>query len=254
MLKFSVCIEMIFRDLPMEERIAKVAEAGAPAIEFWSWEKKESLDGIKAAADEHGLVIAAHGGSSARNLVDPANKDAYVDGLKKSLEVARRLGCSTVIQTTGNAIEGVPRQEQHKSIVEHLKAAAPLVEDAGVTLVLEALNTLVDHKGYYLDHTAEAVEIVEEVGSPNVKLLHDIYHMQIMEGNVIDTIAANIRHIGHFHVADVPGRFQPGTGELNYANIFKKIDELGYEGFVGMEFKPAGDDVEVVRSVMSLAN
>ena len=254
MLNFSVCIEMIFRDLPIEERIAKVAEAGAPAIEFWSWENKEDLDGIRAAADKHGLAVAAHSGSPAKNLVDPSNKDAYLEGLKKGIEVARRLGCKTLLQTTGNEIEGVPRAEQHKSIVEHLKAAAPIVEDAGVTLVLEPLNTLVNHKGYYLDHTAEGVEIIEEVGSPNVKLLHDIYHMQIMEGNVIDTIAANIQHIGHFHTGDVPGRNQPGTGELNYANIFKKIDELGYEGFVGMEFKPIGDEVEVVRSVMALAS
>jgi len=253
MIKFSVCVEMIFRDLPFVERVRKVAEAGAEGVEFWRWDNKEDLDGIRKVADECGVKIVAHTGSPSNNLVNPDNKKDYIEGLRKGIEVAKKLGCSTLLQTTGNELKDVPRAEQHRSIVEHLKEAAPIVEDAGVVLVLEPLNTLVDHKGYYLDSTAEAVEILQEVNSPNVKLLYDIYHMQIMEGNIIQTIEKNISLIGHFHIADVPGRHEPGTGELNYGSIFRKIDELGYDGFVGMEFKPLGDHLEAVKSVMAMA-
>jgi len=136
---------------------------------------------------------------------------------------------------TGNEIPGQTRAEQHARIVAALKAAAPLAEAAGVQLVLEPLNILVNHKGYYLTTTTEAAEIITEVGSPNVHILYDVYHQQITEGNLIDTIRANIRLIGHIHVGDVPGRKQPGTGEINYKNVFQAIRDTGYAGFVVFE-------------------
>jgi hydroxypyruvate isomerase len=129
---------------------------------------------------------------------------------------------------------------------------APDAEEAGVTLVLEPLNTAVDHPGYYLTSTAEGIEIVEEVGSPSVQLLYDVYHQQITEGNVIDTITDHVEHIGHIHIADVPGRHEPGTGELNYANVFDAIDDADYEGYVGCEFSPTGDPDAAMADVLEL--
>ena len=126
-----------------------------------------------------------------------------------------------MLVTTGNEIEGVRRGNQHQSIVDGLKLAAEILEGAGITFSLEPLNILVNHKGYYLYTSEEGFQIVDQVGSPNVGLLFDIYHQQITEGNLIANITASIDKITHFHVADVPGRHEPGTGEINYRNVLR---------------------------------
>jgi hydroxypyruvate isomerase len=120
-------------------------------------------------------------------------------------------------------------------------------------VVVEPLNVLVDHPGYYLTASAEGFEILDEVGSQAVKLLFDIYHQQITEGNLLANIVPHIKQIGHFHVADVPGRHEPGTGEINYANVFHAIDKAGYEGFVGLEYWPTVPAADTLRTVRALA-
>jgi hydroxypyruvate isomerase len=123
-----------------------------------------------------------------------------------------------------------------------------------VTLVLEPLNIKVDHPGYYLQTAKEGFEMIDEVGSPALKMLFDIYHHQIMEGNVIADITKNIAKIAHFHVADVPGRHEPGSGEINYANVFRAIASSGYQGFVGLEYKPSRAAEETLRDVLRMSN
>ena len=253
MLKLSACIEMIYSDLPFVERIAQVGRAGLRAFEFWGWEDKD-IDAIGEAKDKAGVAVASIVGSGGGDLVDPAQRGAFVQGVGKSIETAHRLGCKTLIIVTGNGRAGVPRAAQHHSIVEGLKQAAPLAEAESVTLALEPLNILVDHKGYYLSTSAEGFQILNEVASPNVKLLYDIYHQQITEGNLIANIEAGIKDIAHFHVADVPGRHEPGTGEINYRNVFKRIDALGYQGYVGLEYGPVADAGDTLRHVMELAS
>jgi len=251
MVRFSVCIEMIFRELPFLDRIDAVAEAGYPAFEFWGWRRKD-LNGILERKRRHGLDIATFSVDHKGRLVDHSTRNMFINGLKESLETAHKLECSTLLVTVGNEMPGVPRKKQHESIVECLREAAEFAEKAGVTLVLEPLNVLVDHKGYYLYSSREGFEIINEVNSPNVKILYDIYHQQIMEGNLIDTITKNIDLIGHFHVADVPGRHEPGTGEINYVNIFKRIENTGYGGYIGLEFKPLTNSKEALRKVMNM--
>jgi len=251
MLRFSVCIETIFRELPFLDRIDAVAETGYPAFEFWGWRRKD-LDGILERKRRHGLEVAIFSVDHKGRLVDYSTRNEFIAGLKESLKIAHRLECSTLLVTVGKEITGVPRKRQHESIVKCLREAARLTEKAGVTLALEPLNVLVDHKGYYLYSSREGFEIINEVNSPNVKLLYDIYHQQIMEGNLIDTITRNIDHIAHFHVADVPGRHEPGTGEINYVNVFRSIENAGYDGYVGLEFKPLTDSKEALRKVMSM--
>lgn len=187
------------------------------------------------------------------HLVDPTVRNEFIKGVKTSVETAHKLECPTLLVTVGNELEGVPRKKQHESIVEGLREASKIAEKASVTLALEPLNVLVDHKGYYLYSSAEGFEILREVNSSNVKLLYDIYHQQITEGNLIDTITKNIGSIAHFHVGDVPGRHEPGTGEINYANVFKKIDEAGYRGYVSLEFRPLKDPKEALEKVKKLA-
>ena len=239
---------MIFTELPFLERIGAVADSGFEAFEFWGWRNKD-VDAILRSKKEHGLAISSLSVDPGGRIVDYSTKDVFIKGLRDSIEVAHKLGCERLIVTTGNEMIGVPRVVQHQNIVKILKEAAKLAENANVTLVLEPLNVLVDHKGYYLYSSGEGFEILREVDSPNIKLLYDIYHQQITEGNLIDTITKNIKLIGHFHAADVPGRHEFGTGEINYSNVLKRIDELGYGGFVGLEFMPLVESREALRAV-----
>ncbi|MEN6644845.1 MAG: TIM barrel protein [Armatimonadia bacterium] len=247
-LKFSVCIEMLFTDLDILERPAAVAAAGVPGIEFWGWKQKD-LNAIKAKADAAGVKIAGFCVQTDAALVNPETTAEWVEDAKASIDEAKRLGVPSLIVTTGQEIEGMPRATQHAAVVAGLKGIAPYAEAAGITLVLEPLNVLVNHKGYYLATSDEGFEILDEVGSPRVKLLYDIYHQQITEGNLIDRITAGIDKIGHFHVADVPGRHEPGTGEINYRNVFAKIAELGSEGYVGLEFTTTTTAAEAMEKV-----
>ncbi|MGQ9609123.1 MAG: hydroxypyruvate isomerase family protein [bacterium] len=252
MIKFSVCIEALYGKIPnYVERIERVASVGMKAFEFWGFGNKD-IDAIKSAKDKYGLEVATFGADVGGPLVDPANRSKIVDGLKRSAEIAHKLDCKSLIVTTGNEIPGVSRDEQHKSIVDGLKIAAKVMEDEGLTLCLEPLNILVNHKGYYLYTSSEAFQIVDEVGSPNIKILYDIYHQQITEGNLITTITANIGKIGHFHLADVPGRHEPGTGEINYRNVFKSISQTGYDKFVGLEYWPIGSDDDSLKMLLDM--
>lgn len=252
MFQLSACIEMIFRNLPFPERIQKVAECGLPACEFWGWGNKD-LDAIVRAKEAAGIAIAAMVCDTRGPLVADGSAAPFVEGLKASCEVAQRLGTRVLIVTTGQEIPGKPRSEQHANLVSALRAGAPIAEDAGITLVLEPLNVLVNHKGYYLSTSAEGFEIVREVGSPHVKLLFDIYHQQITEGNLINNITANIALIGHFHAADHPGRHELGTGEIHYGNVFRAIAKTGYSGYVGLEYAPLADPAETLRQALALA-
>jgi hydroxypyruvate isomerase len=169
------------------------------------------------------------------SLTDPAGRDAYLAGLRESIAAADRLGTRTLISQVG-ADTGADRAAQRASIVAGLKAAAPLLERSGVTLVIEPLNTRVDHPGYYLVSSDEGFAIVDAVGSGKIKLLFDIYHQQISEGDIIRRVSANIAKIGHFHCAGVPGRHEIDAGELDYRRVFQAIGALDYPGFMGLEY------------------
>jgi hydroxypyruvate isomerase len=251
-IRLSVCIDMILTEIPFTDRMAHVKQLGYPAFEFWDWKKKD-LDAIQRKKDELGLEIATMMGSGWKQLFTEESRRGFVAEIRDSLATAGRLGVKTLIVTTGMVDRTMPRADQHAAYVAALKAAAPFAEQAGVTLALEPLNTKVDHPGYYLDSAREGFEILDEVGSPRVMMLFDIYHHQIMEGNIIPDITKYISKIAHFHVADVPGRHEPGTGEINYANVFKAIAVLGYQGFVGLEFKPSRNADDVLREVSKLA-
>ena len=260
-MKLSACICTVFREVEFVQRIAKVKEAGLPAFEFWGWNGTD-LDAVAAAKKAAGLDLAA----ICVDSTDPAMKQAWPKGIlvnpelrplfvaatRESIQVAKRLGCPTLIATVGNEQPGLSAWQMHDSIVAGLRAVAGDLEKAAVTIVLEPLNTLVDHKGYYLWSSREGFDICRAVASPNVKLLFDIYHQQIMEGNVIQNITQNIGLIGHFHSADVPGRHEFGTGEVNYANVLKAIDKAGYGGYVGLEYNPTGDSAGSLAQILRI--
>jgi hydroxypyruvate isomerase len=245
MVNLSICIEMVY-DGPFPKRIQRAAESGADAVEFWSWRDKD-LDALSSAAETEDIPII--GCTAGGVLTDPATSEETVETIEESITTAERVGCPTLIVTTGPDQEGFDRDIQRQNIIDILSAVASTAESADVTLVLEPLNTAVDHPGYYLTNSQEGFEIVDAVASSNVKLLYDVYHQQISEGNIIETLTENIDDIGHIHIADVPGRHEPGTGELNYENIFEAIDDAGYEGYVGCEFSTVDDPDQVVQEI-----
>ena len=246
-MRFSVCIDSVFRGWDALEAMKAVRASGFGAYEFWGWWDKD-VRAIRAAKEELGLETAALC-TKFISLVDPAQRQAYKQGLMQTLAVAEQLGCTTIISQVGAERPGIPREEQHESLVRGLRDCAPLLRDHGAALVIEPLNTLVDHRGYYLWSSAEAFSVVDEVASANVRVLFDIYHQQIMEGNLIANITPHIDKIGHFHAAGVPGRHELETGEIDYARVFEAIRQAGYEGAVGLEYMPAKDPVAGLKEL-----
>jgi hydroxypyruvate isomerase len=259
-MKRSLCIEMFFTDKPFEERFRPAREAGFDYIEFWSWTDKD-IPRIKELCDEHALGIASFSGDRSLSLIDETQRADYVRFVERSLEAAGFLGCENlVIHSNGlgdggvvlNPYEHLSRLQKSDAMAETLKELVPRAEKAGITLLLEALNTRVDHPGNFLSSTAQAAEIVGSVGSRWIKILYDVYHMQIMEGNIIDTLRKDMDRIGYIHIADVPGRHEPGTGEINFPNVMTALRELGYDGFVGFELSPLQEPGKAASLLRSL--
>jgi len=233
---FSICIDALYNNKDFYEGMKEAKSLGYKAIEFWSWWDKD-INKLVKAKEELGLGIATFC-TKFISLNEEENRNSYIEALKESIDICKSLGCRSLITQVGNEVLNISREEQTASIIKGLKEAAPILEEAGITLVVEPLNTKVDHKGYFLSSSKEAFHIIKEVGSPKVKVLYDIYHQQIMEGNIISTILENIDDIGHFHSAGNPGRHELNTGELNYTNIIKEIRKTSYKGYFGLEYFP----------------
>jgi hydroxypyruvate isomerase len=250
---FDLCIEPLFPGMNSSQKVKKVAELGWNAIEFWFWDHEfdganllpapKNVDEIAAITSDlniivNNVVVNAPDGSIGGSLTNMGDKRKYLQRLQETIGVARKLRCTKMITCTGNILEGVPLKSQRDSILQILAKAARIAENEGIMLLLEALNSTVDHPGYYLTSTKEGFEIVREIGSPSLKLLYDIYHMQVMEGNLINTIQQNIDLIGHFHCASLPGRNEIYRGEIDYKAIFTAIGQTSYSGYLGLEYWP----------------
>lgn len=241
----SACIEMLFvpehpDDVPA--RIRAAAAAGFAAVEFWRWRAKD-LAGLERALRETGVRLAVFSCEPGGRLVDPATHDAFLAGLDDSLAIAKRLGSPGLIVLSGDALPDVERARQHAAIVAALRRAAPKAEAAGIRLCLEPLNTRVDHVGYFLDTTEEGLDIVEEVASPAVRLLWDLYHSAVMEEDPGEVSAGRVGLVGHVHVADTPGRHEPGTGTVDWRRTIDVLTAGGYAGAIGLEYRPTAGTV-----------
>ena len=205
----------------------------------------------------YGLICTmgyAGGGEISKALNRVENHAAIEEGFRKNIPLAAKAGVPNVITFSGNR-GGLSDDEGARNTVAGLNRVKKIAEDHGVTICLELLNSKRDHHDYMCDHTAWGVQVVEEVNSPNVKLLYDIYHMQIMEGDLIATIRENIRWIGHFHTGGVPGRHElDGTQEVQWDGVMRAIVDAGFKGFVAHEFVPAGDALEGLRKAVELCD
>jgi hydroxypyruvate isomerase len=244
----SVMLWTVEPKLPFNQRIAKVAEAGYHAVELvneydhWSRE-----DFARARTQFHslGLVVDACSGINT-SLCDPSQRDAFLGEVRAKLPVLEELETSRLILLTGDQVPGLGSEQMHESCVEGLKRAADVVAAKNVELLLENIDPEEAPK-YYLTSVAEGFDIIREVGNPRVKFLYDFFHEQISEGNLISKLIKNLDLVGLVHVADVPGRHEPGTGEINYGNIFRKLSQLRYKGYVAMEFTTLGNAVDILR-------
>lgn len=243
------------KDIPLRTLFKEARAIGYAATELWFL--PENQEELFATARAVGLKIASMGGH--QSLPDGLNKKENHDRIEaeliQSIEFAKANEIPGLICFSGNRNEGQSDEEAKETTAAGLRRVAPYAEKAGVNLNLELLNSKVDHPGYQCDHTAWGVDVVSRVNSPRVKLLYDIYHMQIMEGDVIRTIRENIRWIGHFHTAGNPGRKDMDeTQELNYRPICKAISDSGYSLYVGHEFFPAGDKVAALQHAFNVCN
>ena len=250
----DLCIEPFFLGTEASEKIKKVKKLGFEAVEFWFWDheftgnnlipRRKNIHEISSVCNDLNititdLVVNSPDGSIGGFLTKPEDKNKYLERLKETIEIAHKLDCKKLITCTGNEIADKTFQQQFDSVVQTLTKAAEIAKKEGITLVLEALNSYVDHAGYFLTSSKTGFDIVRMVNNPGLKLLFDVYHMQIMEGNLTASIKNNISLIGHFHSASVPGRNELYSGEINYASIINTINDSGYDGYFGLEYWPA---------------
>ena len=247
-MKFSLCLEPVFPEVEIYERVQFAKECGLDAIELWD---PSVYDAKKLAkeAQRYNLPIAACGVCDSWTYRMNFPYDAVKKSIEKTIEYGKDLGCSTFIGLSG---EQECKVDSQKSIlIENLKRLSEFCEKQNVMVVLEALNSLYNHKGYYLDSSYVGFEIVKAVNSPAIKLLYDCYHMQIMEGNLINNIQTNVDFIGHFHSAGVPGRHELHLGETNYPYVIKAAEDAGYKGYFGFEYWPTYEGKQSLMDIMA---
>ena len=241
--KFAANLTMLFTELPFLERFAAADAAGFDAVEFlfpYDFDKRRLAELVK----DSGLTLVLHNlpagdwAAGERGIgCHPGRVAEFRSGVDRAIEYATALGCPKVNCLAGILPAGVTAEVGRATLVENLGYAAERLEAAGIGLLLEPVNSR-DIPGYFVDRTLPALEIIEAVGSKNLKLQYDIYHAQVMEGDLTRTLETEFARIGHIQLADNPGRHEPGTGEINFPFLFRRIDELGYAGWVGCEYKP----------------
>ena len=241
--KFCANLSLMFNEVPFLDRFRAAREAGFRGVEFlfpYAYSKQQLVDALSA----NGLTQVLHnmpGGDwdkGERGIAAlPDRVSEFQASVEATIEYASALGCKQVNCLAGIPTAGVSREAAERTYIENLRFAAPRLQAAGIKLLIEAINTR-DIPGFFLNTTRQAVAIIDAVASDNVYVQYDIYHMQIMEGDLAPTIEANIARIPHMQLADAPGRHEPGTGEINYSFLFGFIDGIGYPGWIGCEYRP----------------
>lgn len=259
MVTLDVCVEAVFPDWPVEDRVRAAAECGYEAVEFWLHDatfngadldtsQPKNAASLRATCDAAGVAISnmvvnpPDDGTFGGTPTDASTHDRFLKRVSEVIEFARQAGCSRAIVCSGDHNPAVARDTERRALEDALGKAAAVAAARDFVLLLEPLNVHVDHAGYFLDSSGEAAELVRAVGSPHLRLLYDIYHMQVMEGNLLAHIESYMDVIGHFHSAGVPGRAEHFNGELDYPAILDRIEKMGYSGYFGLEYFPAMDD------------
>lgn len=239
-------LSMMFNEHEFLDRFAAAAAAGFKGVEFlfpYAWPAEQIAEKLNAAGLTQALFNMPPGDWDAgdRGMGCIAERRGeFQDGVGKAIAYAKALNCKTIHAMAGIAPVGATRDVLTQTYVENLKFAAAECAKEGLTVVIEPINSR-DMPGFFINTSKQGLDILAEVGASNAKLQYDIYHMQIMEGDLAPTIAANLPMIGHMQLADTPGRHEPGSGEINYNFLLPEIDRLGYSGWIGCEYRPAAE-------------
>jgi hydroxypyruvate isomerase len=242
--KFAANLTMMFNEVDFPDRFKRAANAGFKGVEYlfpYPYDKNQLADLLKThklAQVLHNLPAGDWAKGERGIACLPDRVGEFQDGVGQAIEYAKALDCKQLNCLAGIAPQNVPAEKARATFVGNLKFAAAELKKAGIRLLAEPINTR-DIPGFYLNRTPQALDIFKEVGSDNLLLQYDIYHMQIMEGDLAMTIEKNLKQIAHMQLADNPGRHEPGTGEINYEFLFGFIDRTGYSGWIGCEYKPA---------------
>ena len=251
--KFAANLEMWWGKLPYPDRIRAARDQGFSAFELWPWRGKD-LDAIAEAMKETGLICTQFTGwGFVPGMNDATNHDKLEQEIRDGCVAAKKLGVKMMCVVAGNDIAGKSQAEMHDTVIAGLERVAKIAEDNDITLVLEPMNIRVDHKGYCLYGSAPAIKIVRAVGSTHVKILWDLYHMHISEGDLCGHLREGIKELGYVQLADHPGRNEPGTGEIHYNRVLNELANLGYTGYVGVECSPSTTEAEAALA-LSLAD
>ncbi|MGB2644746.1 MAG: TIM barrel protein [Candidatus Acidiferrum sp.] len=252
--KLTVMLWTVFRGEPFAQRLDKVAEAGYKAVElvdeFKGWTKEE-FAAARRKKSELGFDFDATAGVW-HTLPDANDRDAFLQAVRDFIPTMHELECKRLILQSGNKVPGISAEAMRANCIETLKRGGEIAAQNGIELLVENIDPEENPK-YFLTSSAEGFEIVRAVGNPHVRFLYDLFHEQIAEGNLIEKLEKNIALTGLVHVAGVPGRHEPGTGEINYPNIYRKLAELGYDRHVAMEFLPKGEPVAALREAREMA-
>ena len=241
----SICAEMLYRDTEFYDRFEKIKADNADAVEFWRWANKD-INKIKTLKETFDLKISGFCVDSEdedranlilKNILTLGLKEEFLKALKETKKVYDILGAEFVIVTLGDKIEDIPYEEQLKNIENCLEFVKLYLENNNMTLLLEPINPQ-ERPDYIMSEAAPVFELIKKLDSPNIKMLYDIYHQNMTGDFDLKEVIRNIDYIGHFHIADVPGRHEPGTGNIDYKKIFEEIVKTSYSGYFGYEFKP----------------
>lgn len=249
MSKFAANLTMLFTEVPFLERFAAARDAGFEAVEFlfpYEWPAAELGRRLREQGLSQALFNMPPGNwaMGERGMASiPGREDEFMAGVDRALEYARALGTPTIHAMAGMLPAGADREAYRATYVDNLGLAAKKLAQEGLTLVIEPINTR-DMPGYFLNYQAEAHAIREEVGEPNLKVQMDFYHAQIMEGDLSMTFKKYFEHIGHIQIASVPERHEPDEGEVNFPHLFRLLDDMGYRGYVGCEYRPRANTLD----------
>jgi hydroxypyruvate isomerase len=254
MYELSANLEWLFTEAPATpQRIHAAAAAGLPAVEIWTWRDKD-LDGIEDALHDTGLLLQTMCTEPMGQLVDPRTHRTFLHGLQESLIVAARLNCPYLVVTAGDSRSDVSHEDQRAAIIDALQHADNMLAGHQVTLLLENLNSRVDHPRTFLDATTDAISILHEVASPSIKLLFDAYHARVMNEDARQALDTARDLLAHIQIADTPGRHEPGTGTIDWPAALTTFHDLGYTGRLGLEYQPTVATLDSLTTIQRLTS
>ncbi len=253
-MNFAVCLDPLFPDLPHDEKVGLVAQAGFHSIDFWGWRDKD-IPALAAACHINQVKIVNFNGHRQGSMVASQTHPLLIRDLVDTVPIARQLECPNLMVITNQLNPDdsaqpyleIPDHQKRENVISALRQMLT-VTPLDMTLMLEPLNTRKDHPGYWLTDFGTALEILREINDPRLRLLCDLYHMGMMGNDLFQLIDTYLPYVGYFHAADFPGRHEPGTGSADWLGLLRRLNAAGYQGTLSFEFYPQGDTLSALES------